>query len=254
MYNDKTFWPTFEFFGTYFLEISFWYFAILHFILGTFNEWGTWSSCSVTCGTGTRSRSRTCPGPHQCQGDTTESDTCPDNPTCYSEFSHIYFGQKINFWSRHKLNFTRIFWTNLKIWYNCYILDAWGEWSSCSVTCGSGTRTRTRTCPDSMCSASDAASETDTCPSNPTCYSKLQRNTRWYIFVTYNEITGDWGEWSSCSVTCGTGTRTRTRTCPDSMCSASESSSETDNCPNNPSCMGKINIPNLTWSNLNHPL
>ena len=137
------------------------------------------------------------------------------------------------------IQFHIIFWTNLKIWYNCYILDAWGEWSSCSVTCGSGTRTRTRTCPDSMCSDSDSASETDTCPSNPTCYSKLQRNTRWYILVTYNEITGDWGEWSSCSVTCGTGTRTRTRTCPDSMCSASESSSETDNCPNNPSCMGK---------------
>ena len=62
--------------------------------------------------------------------------------------------------------------------------------------------------------------------------------------VPYDEITGDWGEWSSCSVTCGTGTRTRTRTCPDSMCSDSESSSETDNCPSNPSCMGKINIPN----------
>ena len=92
-----TFWPTFEFFRTWF--IFFLFETLLFCILGTFNEWGTWSSCSVTCGSGTRSRSRTCPGPHQCQGDTTESDTCPDNPTCYSEFSHIYFGPKINFWS-----------------------------------------------------------------------------------------------------------------------------------------------------------
>ena len=68
------------------------------------------------------------------------------------------------------------------------------------------------------------------------------------------KITGAWGEWSSCSVTCGTGTRTRTRTCPDSMCSVAESSSETDNCPSNPSCMGKIHIPNqFYFSNQSDP-
>ena len=43
--------------------------------------------CSSTCGEGTRTRTRTCPGPVSCIGDSTQSDNCPDNPPCDSKSS-----------------------------------------------------------------------------------------------------------------------------------------------------------------------
>lgn len=49
-------------------------------------EWGLWSECSSSCGTGQRSRSRTCnagqdcPNGDTCEGDSTETESCQDNP------------------------------------------------------------------------------------------------------------------------------------------------------------------------------
>lgn len=70
----------------------------------------------------------------------------------------------------------------------------YGGWSACSVTCGPGTRTRSCNSPvpsggGADCSSLGAASEScnvATCPTN-----------------------GGWGQWSGCSVTCGTGIQTR---------------------------------------------
>lgn len=55
---------------------------------GNWASWGNWSSCSVTCGTGTNTRTRTCddPAPQHgganCTGDDTESGSC-NSGTCY---------------------------------------------------------------------------------------------------------------------------------------------------------------------------
>ena len=52
-----------------------------------FEPWSEWGDCSSTCGEGTRTRTRTCPGPVSCIGDSTQSDNCPDNPPCDSKSS-----------------------------------------------------------------------------------------------------------------------------------------------------------------------
>ena len=54
--------------------------------VGNFDPWGAWSACSITCGDGgTRTRSRTCPGPYECLGSSTETGTCTNNPACTSK-------------------------------------------------------------------------------------------------------------------------------------------------------------------------
>ena len=69
---------------------------------GAYSAWGEWGTCTGTeCQTGTRTRTRTCPGPHACTGDATETDnTCTvpvADPSCgkqkirYSSRSSIYF-------------------------------------------------------------------------------------------------------------------------------------------------------------------
>ena len=58
------------------------YFEIPFLISGEFEEWSEWEDCSTTCGEGTRTRRRNCPGPYECAGRATELDICPENPKC----------------------------------------------------------------------------------------------------------------------------------------------------------------------------
>lgn len=82
--------------------------------------------------------------------------------------------------------------------------SSWLGWSSCSVTCGGGLQTRTRTCVGSGCTGQSRQSRscnTGGCP----------QASSW----------GQWGSWTSCSSTCGGGYHTRTRTCQGTRCSGS---------------------------------
>ena len=104
-------------------------------INGGWSGWSGWSSCSVSCGGGTQSRTRTCnsPSPNNCgaacSGSTTESQSCNTQSCCTPSTS-------------------------------C------GGWSGCSVTCGSGTQTRS--C-NNGCGGS-TWTETQGCsPGCPTC-------------------------------------------------------------------------------------
>ena len=114
------------------------------------------------------------------------------------------------------------------------VFDEWAEWSACSVTCGDGERTRSRTCT-ALCSNIDDTNsdhdltQTEVC--NQTVCSKFRsiNNFLHKILIAYellllnycylNDILGpvfeEWSEWSSCSVTCGDGQRNRSRTCID---------------------------------------
>ena len=65
--------------------------------MGKWSDWGEMSECSVTCGTGTKSQSRTCePEGSECDGDATESFDCVlDECLTYldwTEWSGMYYG------------------------------------------------------------------------------------------------------------------------------------------------------------------
>ncbi|XP_041356051.1 uncharacterized protein LOC121373452 [Gigantopelta aegis] len=156
-------------------------------------QWGPWGTrverdCSVTCGSGSRpwTRRRVCDNPrpendgNDCVGSAVETGSNPCTEVA------------------------------------CPINGQWGDWSArrdgpCSVLCGSGTLswTRTRNCDSPRpanngqdCPGTNTLSGTDVCTKDP-C-----------------PVDGQWSAWSNrvyedCSLTCGGGQRpwTRERTC-----------------------------------------
>ncbi|XP_071955552.1 adhesion G protein-coupled receptor B1-like [Antedon mediterranea] len=167
------------------------------------NSWQAWSSCSITCGSGgIQSRSRTirvhasCGG-GGCSGPSYETRTC--NP-----------GNSVNC-----------------VWGN------WQEWAACSVSCGMGTSTRTRVKTSAVCGGTDCSSGSPT--ESRQCVDEDQVNCVW----------SDWQNWSSCSVTCGSGgSQSRTRSevtsafCGGTHCIGS--SEEHRSCSNEDFCPDSI--------------
>ncbi|XP_061196679.1 MAM and LDL-receptor class A domain-containing protein 2-like [Saccostrea echinata] len=141
---------------------------------GGYTNWSAWSTCTVSCGGGTQTRTRTCTNPApqnggaDCVGSSSESQSC-NNILCPIDGGYT----------------------------------EWSVWSTCTVSCGSGTRTRTRTCTNPTPANGGAecvgdSSQTENC------------NTQECpIDGGYTE----WSDWSTCTVSCGGGTQTRTRTC-----------------------------------------
>jgi len=95
----------------------------------SWSRWGSWSSCSSSCGKGNRERQRSCSSPNTantvilrvvprrlstCVGETTQVEECRSRVLCNS-------GRR-------------------KKW------SSWSSFSSCSSTCNGGIRQRTRTC------------------------------------------------------------------------------------------------------------
>ncbi|XP_053387010.1 ectin-like [Mercenaria mercenaria] len=82
---------------------------------GSWESWQMWTNCSTDCGGGFRKRSRTCSNPtpshtgRYCQGESIDIESC-ENEKCDGS------------------------------WEN------WQMWTNCSADCGSGFRTRSRTC------------------------------------------------------------------------------------------------------------
>ena len=81
--------------------------------------------------------------------------------------------------------------------------STWGEWSSCSKTCGNGDQTRQRTCqvPQSRISLKNNS----VCPGNGT--EKRICNPNPCPVLT------SWTPWTPCSKSCGSGERRRSRKC-----------------------------------------
>jgi len=124
------------------------------------SEWSGWSACSQTCGSGIQLRNR------------------------YTTILPKYGG--INCPSLSE---------STECNSGCCRLDCamteWTGWSSCSKTCGSGERRRSRhveraaSCNGTLCGALEEVASCDTMPCPQDC-----------------EV-GEWGGWGACSATCG---------------------------------------------------
>ncbi|XP_034438633.1 hemicentin-1 isoform X1 [Hippoglossus hippoglossus] len=184
---------------------------------GKFSSWVSWGACSVSCGGGTRQRTRLCASPapqhggRQCEGNDVHIDFCNSDP--------------------------------------CPISGNWGPWSSwggCSKTCNGGQMRRYRTCDNPRpANGGRACAGADT---------QIQRCSTANCPV--DGYWGSWQPWGECSASCGGGERTRVRLCnsPSSsnggrLCpgdSSQLSKCNTQACPGGPqtargSVIGNIN-------------
>ncbi|KAI5614770.1 hemicentin-1 isoform X1 [Silurus asotus] len=141
---------------------------------GKWSSWVSWGACSVSCGGGTRQRTRLCASPapkhggRQCEGNDVYVDFCNNEP--------------------------------------CPIHGNWGPWStwgSCSRTCNGGQMRRYRTCDNPRpASGGRACAGTDT---------EIQKCSTSNCPVDGNW--SPWQPWGECSASCGIGERTRVRIC-----------------------------------------
>lgn len=142
----------------------------------SWSTWGAWSECSAGCGQGTRSRRRdftaASDGGAACSGASNETAACDGTDASCPQDDCA--------WAQ------------------------WGDWSTCTVTCGGGVKRRNRgldTYPKNggaLCEPLDT-SEVAPCSTvscKPTCV-----DGQW----------GDWGVWSDCSADCGSTYRSRRR-------------------------------------------
>ncbi|VDI03482.1 Hypothetical predicted protein [Mytilus galloprovincialis] len=141
---------------------------------GNWGRWTYWSECSVSCGIGSRERSRSCDNPAPAHGGPDCSGSGTDSEQCASKSC-----PKAGNWGR------------------------WTRWSSCSVSCGGGSRKRTRSCDNPAPSnggldCSGYSTDSKKCARNP-----CPIDGEW----------GDWMAWSTCSGSCSNGRQRRKRIC-----------------------------------------
>jgi hypothetical protein len=188
-----------------------------------YGPWSAWCGCSVTCGAGTKTRTRqvqTQPahGGKSCAqvGPSTQAQACNKGACGVSNVDCAY--------------------------------GPWSAWGACPVTCGSGTKTRTRqvqtpakgngkTC-DQVGPSIDSKVG---CRDMPACGTVSPVNCVW----------GPWSSWGQCSSTCGSGTQTQKRSIAvqasygGAPCQGP--SIQTVACANLPACVTPVNCVYGPW-------
>eukprot|EP00933_Yihiella_yeosuensis_P057696 TRINITY_DN5769_c1_g2_i1.p1 TRINITY_DN5769_c1_g2~~TRINITY_DN5769_c1_g2_i1.p1 ORF type:complete len:1326 (+),score=179.83 TRINITY_DN5769_c1_g2_i1:153-4130(+) len=190
------------------------------------SNWDTWSSCTKTCGRGTRSRSRSivveaAHGGKVCTGGSKEDEPCNTHKCAidcrvegwagWSQCSKSCDGgtqfrtRGIIVKSQHGGKGCP---TELKQEQKCgakacpvdCVWSAWGIWNKCSHTCGGGKSTRFRTV------------KTPAAHGGKQCVgSKSQTMQCGQHSCPVDCELADWDDWSSCSISCGSGYATRKR-------------------------------------------
>ncbi|XP_060579784.1 coadhesin-like [Ruditapes philippinarum] len=140
---------------------------------GNWARWSQWSPCDVTCENGTQTRTRTCTNPAPAQGGLDCIGSNISTISCSKELCPVHGG-----------------WTK------------WSSWDACSVTCGVGIERRHRNCSNPIPDRNGLPCFGDTLDDR-ICLPGPCANGGWT----------DWGQWSTCSVTCGDGLKSRSRTC-----------------------------------------
>uniref|UniRef100_A0A673IBQ3 Hemicentin-1 n=1 Tax=Sinocyclocheilus rhinocerous TaxID=307959 RepID=A0A673IBQ3_9TELE len=225
---------------------------------GNWSEWSSWEECSRTCGQGNRTRVRTCSNPAQhggraCEGKAVEAIMCSIRPCPVAGNWGAWLP-----WSPCSETCGKGMQTRLRLCNNpppsfegpscegpdtqtqvcsernCPVdgkWSSWVSWGACSVSCGGGTRQRTRICASPapqhggrQCEGNDI--HIDFCNSEP-----CPIHGNW----------GPWNSWGSCSRTCNGGQMRRYRTCDNPRpanggraCTGSDSQIQkcnTANCP-----------------------
>ncbi|XP_076472602.1 hemicentin-1-like [Babylonia areolata] len=195
---------------------------------GNWGSWGSWGGCTKTCGTGTKTRTRACDNPapsnggSDCSGSGTDSSNCNTQGCPGNLTSHRWLPVDCRHWDFNSLPCQKSK-TDVAVYgvlgiKRCgnivtgmvqtmrQLNGGWGNWASwgaCSVTCNSGTQTRTRNCDSpaplnngAYCSGSDTDSQN--------------------CFPVHCPVNGGWTSWTSwgtCSTTCELGSWTRSRSC-----------------------------------------
>ncbi|XP_072039586.1 adhesion G protein-coupled receptor B1-like [Amphiura filiformis] len=173
----------------------------------SWSQWGQYSTCPVTCGGGSQTRTRTC------------TDAIPDDIGMCTPGS-----------SEESMSCnTQSCATDVPVW------GQWGQYSTCPVSCGGGSQTRTRTCTD--------ANPDDGVTCTPGA-SEDQRSCNTQSCATDVPVWGQWGDYSTCTVSCGGGSQTRTRTCtnPDDGVTCTPGASEDQRSCNTQSCVTNTGV------------